>query len=395
MLSIDVRPGELIFSESDSADCAYLVEKGRVEIYRDGSGSRQSLSLIGPGQIFGEMGLIDGLPRSASAVATQTSRLLCITHAEFQAMLGRAEPFHAELLVKLVSRFRESQRTWMEGGRLPRIENSPMGPGYTALARHRDISDALESDRIVPYLQPIVDLASGRWRGFEALARWRSADDGVLTPDQFLPLAERTGLIKQIDLVIAAQAMTAVRSIEGPEAPYLHLNFSAWHFCDDGLPGMVAGLIDKTGLPPSRLRIELTETLMLGDPDKALQIMNSLAEMGLQLALDDFGTGYSSLNVLHRMPIHILKIDRSLVAGLMSDERRRHVLRNVVALAGDLHMDVVPEGIEDAEAAAALMSLGCTSGQGFFFARPLPADQAIEKWREGSGATGGTLLPTS
>ncbi|HXP95163.1 MAG TPA: EAL domain-containing protein, partial [Telmatospirillum sp.] len=299
---------------------------------------------------------------------------------QFHALLGRAEPFYAELLTKLVTRFRDAQRTWMDGSLLPRQESAEMGPGYAMLARHRDIATALERGEIVPYLQPIVDLNNGQWRGFEALARWRSPERGLISPADFLPLAERTGLIRHIDLQIAECAMQAVATIKSGTLPYLHINFSARHFKDDRLVPKIQYLLEKTGLAVSRVRLELTETLMLEDPDRSLQIMTDLENIGVKLALDDFGTGYSSLSVLHRMPIHVLKIDRALVSGVLTDGRPRHVLRNVLALAGDLGMEIVAEGIEDETTAETLRQLGCRVGQGFLFARPMPVDDALSAW---------------
>ena len=326
------------------------------------------------------MGVIDGSPRSATAVAAEECKLLRINVEQFQALLGRTKSFHAELLVKLVSRFRDAQKAWIGETEMPRQETSAMGPGYAMLARHRDIAEALDRGEIVPFFQPIVDLASGEWHGFEALARWRCPHKGLTLPADFLPLVERTGLIRRIDLAIAERAMTLVGSIGGDHAPYINVNFSAWHFRDKKLLPTIMGLLDRTGLAPHRLRVELTESLMLDDPVAALHIMTDLAGIGVLLALDDFGTGYSSLSVLHRMPIHILKIDRALVNGVLTQDRQRNVLRNVVTLAHDLGMEIIPEGIEDIDTAAAVMALGCHTGQGFLFARPTPAEDAIAAW---------------
>ncbi|WP_146002668.1 EAL domain-containing protein [Telmatospirillum siberiense] len=381
MLNFSVPAGDLLFREDDPADCAYLVEEGWVEIYTERTGWRQSLSLIGPGEIFGEMGVIDGSPRTATAVAAEDCKLLRITVDQFQALLGRSEPFHAELLVKLVARFREAQRAWMDGSLLPRQESSAMGPGYSMLARHRDLACALDRGEIVPYLQPIVDLTTGRWRGFEALARWQSPVSGLRSPCDFLPLAERTGLIRRIDLHIAERVMRAIGSIGGTAPPYININFSAWHFKDDRLLPNIRDLLEKTGLDAHRMRVELTETLMLDDPNRALRIMSDLEAIGIKLALDDFGTGYSSLSVLHRMPIHVLKIDRTLVTGVLAEGRPRSVMRSLISLSRELGMEIVIEGVEDTETATILEQLGCNVGQGFLFAKPMPMDQAIAAWK--------------
>ncbi|MDR3438875.1 EAL domain-containing protein [Telmatospirillum sp.] len=382
MLSIRVSAGNVLFKEGDPANCAYLVEEGWIEIYTEQDGRRQSLSLIGTGQLFGEMGVIDGSVRTATAVATENSKLLCISAEQFLSLLDHAEPFHAELLRKLVARFREAQKAWMKGAILPRQESSAMGPGYAMLAGHRDIAHAIDRGEIVPYLQPIVDMVSGRWLGFEALARWQTPDDGVKLPVEFLPLAERTGLVQRIDLCIALRAMTELHPVGGHPCPYLNINFSAWHFKEERLLPAVRDLLEQSHLEPERLRIELTESQMLDNSDQALEIMSELQALGVKLALDDFGTGYSSLSVLHQMPFQILKIDRSLVSGVLVESRQRYVLRNLVALAADLDMEIVTEGVEDEATAIALRSLGCLAGQGYLYGRPMPIEDAIAAWQE-------------
>ena len=374
--------GQKIFSESDAADYAYLIEEGWVEIQAGENEGAKPLSLIGPGQIFGEMGLIDGSPRSASAVAQEDCRLLPIDIDTFNAMLGRTEPFQAELLTKLVMRFREAQKSLLDGTGTVRTETSEAGPGYAALARHRDISQALKQGEIEPYFQPCVDLVTGKWLGFEALARWRMPQSQeVVPPLQFLPLAERTGLIRQIDLAIADRALGFCQKVGGNSRPYIHVNFSAWHFRDDeDFVARFALLLESQYADPRTVRVELTETMMLDDPDSASRIMSGLADLGVKLALDDFGTGFSSLSVLHRMPIDIIKIDRSLVVGALSEPRRHTVLRHVIAMARDLGIEVVAEGIESRETADALVQLGCMAGQGSYFAWPMPAAKAAEGW---------------
>jgi EAL domain-containing protein (putative c-di-GMP-specific phosphodiesterase class I) len=248
------------------------------------------------------------------------------------------------------------------------------------LASHGDITEALERGEIEPFFQPHMDMTTGGWIGFEALARWRNPQSGMVQPSQFLPLAERTGLIRHIDLAIADRSMAICQAIPGERRPYLNLNFSAWHFRDENLVQRIAQLLEKHGFAPERLRVELTETLMLDEPDRALRIMTALAELGIKLALDDFGTGFSSLSVLHLMPIDILKIDQSLTLGVLREGRPRTVLKHVIALARDLGMETIVEGVETQAMAEALIELGCHVGQGYHLARPLPAEEATAGW---------------
>ena len=378
--SIVLPAGALIFNQGDDADFAYLVEEGWVEIFSHQDGQRRVLALVGPGEMFGEMAVIDSSPRSASAAVAEECCLVRIGRDQFNALIGRIEPFQAELMRKLVARFRQATRRFLEGGD-PASYTAPVGPGYAMLSGHRDLAAALDRGEIEPFFQPIVDIATNRWRGFEALARWRCPQKGLRQPGEFLPLAERTGLIRQIDWSIARQALLRVKDLDGRPPPYVNLNFSAWHFRDDRLAPTLAALLDETGMPASRVRVELTETLMLDEPENAMRVMKDIAALGARVVLDDFGTGYSSLSVLHRMPIHALKLDYVMVAGITTPGRQRKIIRNVIALAADLAMDVVCEGVEDAETVVALRDVGCSVGQGFLFARPMPWDQLAAIWR--------------
>ena len=384
MLSASFPSGTVIFRQGDAADCAYLIEEGWIEIFTEHDGHRQALALLGVGEIFGEMGVIDGAPRTASATAAENCRLIQVSASQFHDALARSEPFHAELLRKLVQRFRASQAALIEGRRTPRLESSGVGAGYAELAQQRDISEALVKGEIEPFLQPIVDLDSGRLRGFEALARWRCARRGVVPPFEFLPLAERTGLIRLIDLAVAERALGIIAGMSDGNGggPFVSLNFSAWHFRDDGLVAGLKTMLLASKVPPERVRVELTETVMIEDPDMAERNMTALSALGVHMALDDFGAGYSSMSVLARMPIDVLKIDRSLVQDILRPGRPRSVFRAIMGLAEDIGMQVVAEGIEDEATRQALLDLGCRHGQGYLFGRPLPADEAIKAWAE-------------
>ena len=258
-----------------------------------------------------------------------------------------------------------------------------MGLGYAELAQERDIAEAVQSSRIEAQFQPIVELSSGRMLGYEALARWRRTDNELVAPQGFLPLAERTGLIRDIDFVMARQAMCFAGTLaDRSDGPYVNINFSARHFHDPddiGLATRLTKMLSVTRLDAHRVHIELTESLMIKDPAAAERQLKELSAHGFKIALDDFGTGYSSLSVLHRMPIDILKIDCSLVRDIANSTRARSVLRSIVGVASDLGMEVVAEGIEDEATLHALLELGCHRGQGFHFAAPLHARDILAR----------------
>ena len=384
MLSRDVAAGELIFSEGDAVDSAYLIEAGAVEIALVRDGIRQVLALLGPGEVFGEMGIIDNLPRSATATAAEDCRLVVVSAEQIQQVVARSDPFFAELMRKLVGRLRDSQNAMVSGGEPVQLHSSDLGPGYSELLRERDIAEAIIDGEIEPYLQPIVDLSDGSILGYESLARWRSERLGLMRPFDFLPLARRTGLIRRIDLTMADRAMAIWSKLagRGAEAPFICVNFSAWLFQDHSLVDALRRMLDQRQLAPSRVCLDVTETMLVDDMDAAEQTMEDLHDLGMRIALDDFGSGLSSLTVLHRLPFDLVKIDGSLTQGCQTSARQRGMLKGVLDLCGRLDMDVIAEGIEDVGTARTLLDLGFGMGQGLHFAPPIQAEQAMTAWRE-------------
>ncbi|MDO8607962.1 MAG: EAL domain-containing protein [Phaeospirillum sp.] len=384
MLSRDVVAGNLIFSEGDRADAAYLIERGVVEIAVSRDGHRQVLALLGSGEIFGEMGVIDNLPRSATATAVEDCRLVEVSGEQIQQVIARSDPFFAELMRKLVGRLRDTQNALLQGRETVGLHVSDFGPGYAELVRERDIAEAIIGGEIEPYLQPIVDLGEGVILGYESLARWRSDRLGLMRPVDFLPLARRTGLIRRIDLTMADRAMAICARLGSREdSPFVCINVSAWLFQDYSLVDALRRMLDQHRLAPARICLEVTETMLIDDLDAAERTMDELHDLGLRIALDDFGTGLSSLGILHRLPFDMLKVDGSMVQGCQTSARQRGMLKGILDLCGRLDIEVIAEGIEDAGTARALLDLGFVMGQGLHFAPPVQAEQAMASWREG------------
>jgi len=382
MLTKRIEAGEVIFSEGDGADVAYLIEDGAVEITAIQGNQSQILARLGPGQIFGELGVIDAQPRSGTATATRPTLLLVVTADQIQQAIARADPFFAELMLKLVGRLRHTQAALLLGDAEMELQTSEIGPGYAELVRERDIAEAIISGQIEPYLQPIVDLRTGTIKGYETLARWRSDRFGLMRPFDFLPLARRTGLIRRIDLTMADRAMALCAEMQDHDrAPFVSINISAWHFQDRTLTDTLKRIIAERGVAPSRLCIEVTETLLLEDMEGAEDMMEELRDAGIHMALDDFGTGFSSLSILHRLPFDQIKVDGSLIQGAGSSPRQQALLQGILDLCSRLGIEVVAEGIEDEETRQTLLALGFTLGQGLHFAAPIEAERAVESWR--------------
>lgn len=252
-----------------------------------------------------------------------------------------------------------------------------------------DLEHAIQTGQMVFHYQPEIDLVSGRIVGFEALVRWQHPERGLLCPREFIPIAEETSLILPLGdwgLTEACRQIVAWREMEHNEPIQLRVsvNLSARQFGQPGLVGRVAEILANFAMQPEHLRIEVTESSLMGDADTALKIMQDLQSLGVGLHMDDFGTGYSSLNYLHRFPFDTLKIDRSFIQGIVNEKDSVEIVRTILELARSLNMAVVAEGIETPQQADCLRSLGCQYGQGYFFARPMTAE-AVSAMLTGAG----------
>jgi diguanylate cyclase (GGDEF)-like protein/PAS domain S-box-containing protein len=245
----------------------------------------------------------------------------------------------------------------------------------TRLQLETDLRNAIDNKEISVLYQPIISLITGSIKGFEALARWHHRERGPISPADFIPIAEDTGLIRQLGKIVLAESCRQMAEWQrqfGPRAPgFMCVNVSAGQLGEYNLAGVVATILDETGLEPSKLKLEITESAFLGDVSRAEATLTSLQSMGVEWSIDDFGTGYSSLSYLHRLQANTVKVDRSFVSRMGVDAKGSEMVRAIVALALNLGMDVVAEGVETVEQMVALQTLGCAHAQGFYFSRPI------------------------
>ncbi len=252
--------------------------------------------------------------------------------------------------------------------------------GLSRLAMESDLRGAIGRGEIVPFYQPVVRLDTGAIAGFEALARWRHPRRGVLTPEEFLPLCEEMGLLVELGahmMQAAAHQLTAWRGAHRAAGEIsVSVNLSTGEIHRDNLVEDVGALLADTGLPKGALKLEITESDIMRDPERAAVILRQLREVGAGLALDDFGTGFSSLSYLTRLPFDTLKIDRYFVRTMASNEGSDKIVRSVINLGRDLSLEVVAEGVENAQMARRLLEIGCHYGQGYGYAPALSAQEA-------------------
>ncbi|EKE68400.1 EAL domain-containing protein [Gallaecimonas xiamenensis] len=250
------------------------------------------------------------------------------------------------------------------------------------------LRNALRYDWVAVKLQPIIDFDNGNINGYEVLARIEHPNKGTISPARFIPVAEETGLIRQLSDVVMRQALQLAKhpllQALHPKGFNLGVNLSAVQLHDSNLPERLHGLLQAHGVAPERIKLELTESAVMADPEGVKDVIRRLRELGFKLALDDFGTGYSSLGYLRQLPLDILKVDRSLVSGLHRNPDQYAILEMVMGLSAKLGLRVVVEGIETEDEFLQVLALGGRFGQGFLFSRPVAVEelpQAHEKVR--------------
>jgi diguanylate cyclase (GGDEF)-like protein len=244
----------------------------------------------------------------------------------------------------------------------------------------RALQSALDERRVVAYYQPIVDLATGRAAGFEALARIAGDEGAVLSPTEFIPAAEESGLVVPLGAEVLGLACEEARRWQAVGLS-IAVNLSARQFEPGTLPALVRETLERTGLDPNRLHLELTETAIIDLRRDIIEQLGHIRDLGVEIGLDDFGTGYASLTHLRRLPLTFVKIDQSFVAGLETDDEDRRIVAAVVDLATNLGLRSIAEGVETAGHLTRLRELGCDQAQGYLLGRPLPPDDIPEAIR--------------
>ncbi len=254
------------------------------------------------------------------------------------------------------------------------------GNSPAKLAMFGELRRALDRSELVLHYQPKLDIGSGHLLGAEALVRWQHPDRGLVPPDEFIPLAEHTGLIGPLTRYVLDRALAQVRIWSDTGRPMtVAVNLSARNLLDERLPAMVTELLSAHGVPAGQLQLEITESALMTEPGRARRLLEQLAGLGVSISIDDFGAGYTSLGQLKDLPVSELKVDRSFVMTMTEDASNAHIVSSVVDLGHNLGLTIVAEGVESAQALSALAGYGCDAAQGFHLARPMPV-VAFDAW---------------
>ena len=246
-----------------------------------------------------------------------------------------------------------------------------------------DLQQAVGKGELRLQYQPKVDTASGRLLGMEALVRWMHPERGIISPMEFIPVAEDTGLIVAIGRWVLREAcrQNAEWQQTGLRPIRVAVNLSARQFRSDNLLGDIDAALAETTLPASSLELEITESMVMDDPERVIKLLGAIHAKGIHLSLDDFGTGHSSLAYLKRFPIHCVKIDRAFIKDIPANTDDVAIARTIVAMAQALNLSTVAEGVETAEQLELLKTMGCDQIQGYFFSRPLSSDDFLDFYR--------------
>lgn len=381
------NPGDVIIQQGDEGDTAYIIEKGNVEIVIENEQGTVQIGTRGPQSLIGEMAMVDAQPRVATVRALDDCELLEIDRNDFERRLSGSDPLVRHFMQVILTRYRDTlSRIEHTGANKPTktdvrpedIEKSDSlhEEATQAIRDSHELVHAISEDQIVLFYQPIISVKDGSIAGFEGLARWIHPEKGLISPGHFIPLAEESGLIREMtykNLYEACSLLPEINELFGDgQRPFMSVNFSSQMFAEPDLVNIISDILKKHKSDPSQFKLEITETLLMEHPEEGRKALAQCREKGMQVAVDDFGVGYSSLGYLNSYPIDTLKIDRSFVSSMMEHDLSLGLVKAIVGLSKTFGLKTVAEGVEQEQEVKILHGLGVDYIQGFLYAKPMP-----------------------
>lgn len=381
------RAGEILIHQGERGTCAYILEEGKVEVFTvNSAGQKMQIATRGPGTMVGEMAIVDDAARVSTVQALTDCKVLEITRQHYLERMKNCDPMLQTITQVIVSRYRHvldylrtlnpSVVVSQESEERLVLSSSPL---VESIKMANEFEEALHNGQAIPWYQPVVDMSTGQIVSIEALLRWFHPELGSIPPSVFIPVAEKSGLITTTNQWVLAKACDDLKKLEKStklaSTLSLNINFSGVDFEESDFVQNVLGVLESSATSPSRIHMEITESLLVQYPQEAAQALRSFREAGIQIALDDFGTGYSSLSYLHNFPIDILKIDQSFIHTMLEDKRNLKLVRSILALARSLELKTVAEGVETFEQAHTLSNMRCHCIQGYYYSKPVPVEE--------------------
>lgn len=393
------KKGEVIFKEGQKGDCAYLIEKGQVEIFVENKDERTPIALLGPGEIFGEMAIIDNSKREASAVANSNCILSVVSKVQLSERIDESDPIVRLLITMLLDRIRDSLKmsktpTKNKTGKLALkvkktkhsdITDVNLNVGVIEKIRfEKDLHAALEQDQFMLHFQPVINIDNQEIVGFEALTRWNSPEHGLVRPDLFMGIAEETSLIIPLGHWITRTAIEEfsrlkkeLKAAGKPTKLFCSINVSGRQFADPEFFDILQKACWAGKIRPQEIKLEITERVLVTG-QFVFDWIKKCTDIGYSVALDDFGTGYSSLSYLAQIDANNIKIDKSFVQAMEEDQKTYVIVESVINMAKGLGKTIIAEGIETESQYKILKKMGCEYAQGYLFSRPQKIDDIIE-----------------
>ena len=379
------KAGEVIMSQGEMGSCAYFIQEGRVRIVVEkADGSFLDMGTRGPGSIIGEMAIVDNQPRSATIQSLENCTLLEITKEDFARSVKGANPIVRLISQVILMRYRDilrrSHTLTEDGPGCPSPEDSERAYAeqtnvVESIKLANEFKVAIATKQLILHYQPIYSISTGQVLGFEALMRWQHPQRGLVPPDEFIPMAEDSGLIIEACRWALGEVCEMLARLDAvrPDLKdlYVSVNFSATDFEESNFLEAFSEILQRNSTPAKRIHIEITERLLLKKPKNVKETLDSCRKLGMKVVIDDFGTGYSSLSYLHQYPIDTLKIDRSFIHNMRSDKAVLGLVKSILTLRENMDIDIVAEGVEELEEAQLLSQLNCDSAQGYYFSRPI------------------------
>ena len=375
--------GEVLYRQGDASDCAWLIEQGAVELVSVQGRRTVQHGVLGPGELIGELSMLDGAPRSATATARGDAVLLAVEHDQFLERLESGDPIVRTLVDSLRRRMRALMASLPEDVALPAedvaIDDPDERSGIGKIRLESQLREALDDGTLEVRYQPIHDLHAGAVRSFEALVRWQLPGRGPVSPAEFIKLAEETSLIVPVGEYVldrVVEVLVALRDQGVAPLPSIAVNLSARQLVEPGMARQIVQRVQRARLPEGALKLEVTESRML-DYAPVAAVMRHCREHGIPFALDDFGTGYSNLTHLHRLDFEFVKVDQAFCRQMFDSPSAMAIVEAIVAMAHGIGAQVIMEGVETREQLEALGRLGVRHAQGYLVGQAAPVHEVL------------------
>ena len=381
---IKIKKGQRVFSVGDEANCAYIIESGIITLHASKKDDK-IIATLDKGELLGEMGVINDASRSVSAYAQTDIELLVIDREQITKRLENSDPIIRGVMEVLLRRIRSMLNDDSYESVNINTENLIVKKGMHKIRFEKELFQALENDELINVYQPMVDLKYGHIAGFEALSRWLHPVKGMISPFEFISLAEESDFIVPMGIKIFDSAcqqlfkFQASRNKTNKDLPplFMSINVSATQLTAKNFLSNIKTITQKYGVNPNNIKIEITESLVV-DYEKVHLWIDECNAFGFKLSLDDFGTGYSGFQHLLELDFHTIKIDQAFIKTIDTNPKSIIMLEVITDMAKRLKMSVVAEGIEDESSAKKLTDIGVDYGQGYYFYKPMMAEDVFK-----------------